>query len=250
MKASGNRKLNLKIAVLSLGAAAIFWLMNALNKDGYSTKLAYPLQIQYNDSLYCNTLPLPKRLFVNISGNGWALFRRTLALNVSPIIYPITQPLKTKYINTTSLTNQIAEQIKDVKVNYIVADTLDLDFDKKISRKLYIRVDSAAIDLRKPFVVSSLINISPETITIEGPSSILSDVSKEILVPITRKHIDSDYDNEILLDLPKGQNIKSSADKVQVSFEVAALQIPVSSAPTPLPVEKENKVKKKEKSKK
>nr|MCU0468761.1 hypothetical protein [Arcicella sp.] len=135
-------KTDYKAVFISLLAAIIFWIMNALNKDGYSQKMSFPLQFSYNDSLYIPTQPLPEKISVNVSGNGWNLLRKAFALDITPVKYSIEKPLKTKYLNTGSLTDSLSDYIKDVKVNYVVADRFDLEFDRKISKEFIVRVDS------------------------------------------------------------------------------------------------------------
>jgi hypothetical protein len=86
-------KTDYKAIVICLLAAIIFWIMNALNKEGYSEKISFPLQFSYNDSLYIPTQPLPEKISVNVSGNGWNLLRKAFALDITPIKYSISKPL-------------------------------------------------------------------------------------------------------------------------------------------------------------
>lgn len=231
MSSKPSTKPDFKLALICLTAATLFWLMNALNKDGYTTKLGYPLKVEFDDSLYIPTTVLPKQISVNVSGNGWTLFRKQFDLNALPLVYPINQPLRTKFINTASLTDLMSDQIKDLKINYVVTDTLELDFDRKITRQIRIEVDSMGINLRKPYVVSSLINITPRKIMVTGPEDAVNGLDGIWLVKIPVKRIDSDYDSELNLDYTKTQGLSLSHDKVQVSFEVDALQSPIIEVP-------------------
>jgi hypothetical protein len=214
---------DLKAVFISLMAALIFWLMNALNKDGYSQKISFPLQVRYDDSLYIPLQPLPEKVLVNVSGNGWSLLRKALSLNTVPIVYPISKPLKTKYLNTTSLTDSLSDKIHDVRVNYVVADRFDIEFDRKISKTFTIKVDSSSIHLKDRYVVSSLININPKTVTLVGPESILDELGSFLEVKIPSKRLQENYDDEVKIALPKNSLITSNKDKVAVSFEVAEL---------------------------
>lgn len=235
-KSSVSRRLDLRTLLLCVLTATVFWLMNALNKDGYSLRVAYPLQVSYNDTLFTPTSPLPRRVMVNVSGNGWSLLRKSLAFTVSPLVYPVNQPLTTKFLNTSSITDLMSEQVKDVKVNYVVADTLDLNFDKKVTKTVRLQIDSLHIDLRRPFVISSLINLTPRSVTFEGPESVLKDFDDTIMVVVPDRKIDTDYDAKVAIDYPKSTFVKASEEQVQVSFEVAVLQVPLSSikaAPAP-----------------
>jgi YbbR domain-containing protein len=216
-------KTDYKAIAICLLAAIIFWIMNALNKDGYSDKISFPLQFSYNDSLYIPTQPLPEKISVNVSGNGWNLLRKAFALDISPIKYAISKPLKTRFLNTGSLADSISDYIKDVKVNYVVADKFELEFDRKISKEFTIKVDSSSISLKDRYVITSLININPRTITMIGPESVLEEMGNTILVKVPSQRLQDNYDDEVKLSLPKNALIKANKDRVAVSFEVAEL---------------------------
>jgi YbbR domain-containing protein len=216
-------KTDYKAISICLLAAIIFWIMNALNKDGYSQKISFPLQFSYNDSLYIPTQPLPEKITVNVSGNGWSLLRKAFALDITPIKYSIGKPLKTKLLNTGSLTDSLSEYIKDVRINYVVADRFELEFDRKVSKDFTVKVDSSNISLKDHYVITSLINVNPRTITLEGPESILAEMEGTILVKVPTRRLQENFDDEIKLSLPKNSLVKSNKDRVSVSFEVAEL---------------------------
>jgi YbbR-like protein len=216
-------KTDYKAIVICLLAAIIFWIMNALNKEGYSEKISFPLQFSYNDSLYIPTQPLPQKISVNVSGSGWSLLRKALAFDITPIKYTISKPLKTRLLNTGSLTDSLSEYIKDVKINYVVADRFELEFDRKISREFRIKIDSSNISLKDRYVITSLINVNPRTITLTGPESVLDEMGNTILVKVPTRRLQENYDDEVLLPLPKNALIKANKDRVTVSFEVAEL---------------------------
>jgi YbbR domain-containing protein len=216
-------KTDYKAVAICLLAAIIFWIMNALNKEGYSERISFPLQFSYNDSLYIPTQPLPQKISVNVSGSGWSLLRKALALDITPIKYSINKPLKTKLLNTGSLTDSISEYIKDVKINYVVADRFELEFDRKISREFKVKIDSSNISLKDRYVITSLINVTPRTITLTGPESVLEEMGNTILVKVPTRRLQENYDDEVALPLPKNTLIKANKDRVTVSFEVAEL---------------------------
>ncbi|MBB6002075.1 hypothetical protein [Arcicella rosea] len=216
-------KTDYKAVIVSLFAAIIFWIMNALNKEGYSQKISFPIRITYDDSLYIPTQPLPEKISVNVSGNGWDLLRKSLSLYKTPIQYEITKPLKTKFLNTGMLTDSIQEYIQDVTVNYVVADRFELEFDRKIKKDFLLKVDSLHIPLKNNYVVSSVINLSPRTVVIEGPESILKAMDSTIYLKVPGQKIKDNYDDEINLPLVKNNMLKVSKKKVNVSFEVEEL---------------------------
>lgn len=215
--------MNLRTLFLCLLAAFVFWLLNSLNKSGYSTKVNYPLEIKYNDSLYIPITPLPKQITVSLSSTGWDLLKNNLLLNVSPLVYEIANPLTVKRLDNDFLMDNLSTKLKNTKVNYIVADTITLSFERKISKTINLKVDSLGIDLQKNFVVSSLINLSPAQIMIEGPESVLKTYQDTFFIKIPAKNLATNFDDKVSIVLPKNTLVKASTEKTLVSFEVAEL---------------------------
>ncbi len=215
--------MNIRTLVLCFLTAFVFWLLNSLNKAGYSTKINYPLEIKYNDSLYIATTPLPKQIAVSLSSTGWNLLKNNLSLNVSPLIYEIANPLIVKQLDNIFLMEALSVKLQNTKVNYIVADTMALNFEKKLTKSITLKVDSLGIDLQNNFVVSSLINLSPSQIIIEGPESVLKNYQDTFFVKIPAKNLATNFDDKVSIVLPKNVNIKASAEKTLVSFEVSEL---------------------------
>lgn len=209
-------------------AAAFFWLMTALNKDNYSLRLDYPIRFNYNESLFIPVQPLPKMVSVNVSGVGWNLLRKSwLSFVERPVEYTILNPLNADLINATSLAAQISDHLPDLKVNYVVADTFELEFERRTTRIIPIRVDSADIDLRPGYVISSLINLSPSLISIDGPTSILKQYPDTILIRVPARKIQNNYDELIPLNIPYNPLVELSHSTVLVSFEVARILRPL-----------------------
>lgn len=214
-------------ALLCIGAAALFWLLSALNKPGYTLNVEYPVRFVYNDSLFIPTSPLPRTVRVNVSSDGWGLLRHSwMPFRVEPINYVVKQPLQASVINTASLAAALAEHIKKLHVNYVVADTLDIHFDHRLTKTIRLVADSLHINLAPQFVVSSLINLTPSTIQVEGPAKLVRGLPDTLLVKIPRKRISDNYDEEIPLNQLRHPLLRASTDRVAVSFEVGELLSP------------------------
>jgi len=217
---SGKNKV--KTFLVCLLAASFFWLMNVLNKDNYAIKLSYPLQVEYDNASFVPLQPLPRRVSVNVSGNGWNLLRKSwLNFNALPVVYRVNNPNKSSYINSTTLTDQITELFPDLHVNYVVSDTFELSFERKIRRIIPIRVDSAGIDMRDGYVVSSIINVSPSLISVDGPISLIRSYPDTIRIKIPTPRIQNNFDESLPIPLPTTPLVEVSHRAVYVSFEVA-----------------------------
>lgn len=203
-------------------AATFFWLMNVLNKDNYSIKLNYPLVIDYDNTSFVAVQPLPKRVSVNVSGDGWSLLQKSwFNFNADPVVYKVLNPSKDSFINTTTLTDQITELFPLLKVNYVIADTFELNFERKVRKIIPIRIDSLDIHMQKGYMISSIINVSPSLISIDGPASVLSTYPDTLHISIATPKIQNDYDETLPLDFKMSPLVEISHKEVSVSFEVA-----------------------------
>ncbi len=213
---------------MCLLAATFFWLMNALNKDNYSLRLSYPINFVYNDSAFIPVQPLPNTVSVNVSGDGWNLLRKSwFNFNARPVEYRVTNPLTASFINSTSLTDQLIEQFPGMRVNYVVADTFEIGFERKISRTIPVLVDSAAISMNDGYVISSFINLSPSQITVSGPASVIRQYPDSIILEVPARRIQNNYDERLPVPLPSHPLVTVSEQGVLVSFEVAQLLRPM-----------------------
>ena len=229
MSEAPSGKNNIKTFLVCLLAATFFWLMNVLNQDNYSIRLSYPLEVQYDNSSFVPLQPLPKRLSVNVSGNGWNLLRKSwLNFNALPVIYKVNNPNKSSYINSTTLTDQITELFPDLHVNYVVSDTFELSFERKIRRIIPIRVDSAGINMGAGYVISSIINVSPSLISVDGPLSLVKAYPDTIRIQVPTPKIQNNFDESLPIPLAVSPLVQVSHRDVYVSFEVAQFLNPIS----------------------
>ena len=215
-------------ALLCLGAAALFWFLNALNRNGYTLNVEYPVRFIYNDSLFVPTTPLPRTVTVNVSSDGWGLLRHSwLPFRVDPVDYVVKDPIRASVINTVSLAATLAEQVKKLRVNYVVADTVEMGFDRRTSKTIRLLPDSLRINLAPRYMVSSQINLNPRTIQVTGPDRLVRGLPDTMLVKIPRKRIADNYDEDILLNQFRHPLLRVSSDRVTVSFEVGELLSPL-----------------------
>ena len=213
--------------LLCIGAAAVFWLLNALNKPGYTLNVEYPIHFVYNDSLYVPTTLLPRTVTVNVSSDGWGLLRHAWEpLRDEPVDYVVNNPLQASIINTSSLTSALAEHVKRLRINYVVVDTLDMQFDRRMTKTIRLAVDSTLIDVVPPYVISSVINVTPRLIEVAGPAKLVRGLPDTAFIRIPRKRIAANYDEELPLNQFRHPLLHSSASKADVSFEVSELLSP------------------------
>ncbi|WP_234735522.1 YbbR-like domain-containing protein [Tellurirhabdus bombi] len=231
---SSPRPIHLPTLLLCLLLATLIWLLNTLNKDKYTVNIQYPIQFEYDRNTFIPLSPLPQNITVNVSGNGWILLRKTwLPFQNKPVVYRITDPLRATSINLSQLTASVAEQTKEVHVNTVAGDTLALEFDRRTERIIPVAVDSGAIDLEDHYIITSLINIQPRTVQVDGPARIVGSLPDTLRISIPEQRITNNFDGEVPLNYPDNSLLKVSTNRVKVSFEVAELLQPLPTPSTP-----------------
>lgn len=157
-------------------AAGLFWQMNALNKT-YTTRLNFPLAWHYDSARYVPLRPLPARVAVTVTGQGWRLLRANLGWGTHPAdLRPVPYP-GTRYLPDESWRRGLQNALEGVQVNEWSGDTLRLTFDRYVSRRLPLALPAdSARRYRATF--------TPAVVTFRGPSSLVQALPSPYPVPV------------------------------------------------------------------
>ena len=215
-------RINWKILVLSFVSASSFWLLNALNKR-YTTQLAIPLRLEYESEGLVTVRSAPSRLRLNLTGVGWDLVGRSDWLGAgSPLILSLAEPTAVKNFSKKALLSGFSEQLRPLRLNYIVEDSLPIDIQPLISRRIAVRVDSLSLPLCKECRVYSPISLSTDSITLTGAEEYVSAYpSFHTLQFDSGQLVDEAFEQETLaIMLPYEEVMKADPSEVEVSFLV------------------------------
>ncbi|CAN5141203.1 YbbR-like domain-containing protein [soil metagenome] len=219
--ASSTRE-NWQIVFLCIVAATTFWFFNALNNT-YTTRLNYPIEFIYDGEGVVVVERLPSRITLDVSGGGWNLLRRTLWFSINPLKIRLDNPTERKYILGASLQTIISEQISEINLNYILTDTLPINIERKITKKVAVKVDSANISLGESHRITSPVTTTPDSIEVEGPSSLIDTFSDKIVLPVPKQEIVQNYKADITVKPDNTSNLLSvRPENVVVNFDVSA----------------------------
>lgn len=180
---SSGEKSNWKVVALCFLGATTFWFFNALNKN-YGTRLSYPVEFAFDSDGVVVTKELPQRVRIDVSGGGWNLLRKTMWLNPQPIQIMLDNPASQRYITKSSLTPLIADQLKDIRLNYVVTDTLFLNIERLEDKEVVLRVDSAGLPLAPGYQLTSPISLEPNVVTFTGPISYIDTLADTLYLPL------------------------------------------------------------------
>ncbi|RPD46107.1 hypothetical protein DNI29_13935 [Hymenobacter sediminis] len=149
--------------------ASTFWLLNALNKT-YTTRITYPLAWRYDESRFIPVQPLPKEVPVNVTGRGWKLLRRQLMLDVKPAELTLSTPAATRYVTARAIRPALQQAMEGLQFNYLLSDTLWVELDQLVSRRLPLGLSPATNGSALPYDA----HFEPASVVFRGPASKVS----------------------------------------------------------------------------
>jgi len=210
---------NIRVILLCVCAATIFWFFNALNEN-YSTTLNYPLKFIYNQEEYIAVDPLPENVQINVSGLGWNLLRNSLGIKVSPLEIPLETPSEVRRIVAASVPGLITDQLDEFQLNYVLTDTLFVNVDRRVSKNFVLQIDSVNISLEENYRIVNPIRFTPDSVELRGPNGIIKELPDTILISLPQDVIDENYNEDVAINLPNGRLIRRNPPTVNVVFAV------------------------------
>jgi len=210
---------NWKIVILSVLGATIFWFFNALNKN-YNARINYPLEYTFQRDSVIVVAPLSNKVKIDVGGGGWTLFRKTFWFNAEPIIISLDNPTDIKYYTRSSLVPLISDQLDGLNLNFVITDTVFINIEKKVIKKLKVQIDSLSVPIKEDFRITSPIYITPDSVFITGPKSIMDKMNLYVWAELDNNNIDEEFDDEVKLLLPNDRLVTASPTEVNINFNV------------------------------
>lgn len=235
---------NWKALALSLVAAAVFWLFTALNKE-YATNLKFPLVLEFDNTKYIPIEPLPTTLQLNVQGNGWELFRKGLGFRVPQLKYTIDRPTETLRIPGSAMTPVFAAAVSPLQLNFVVIDTLRMQFDTRMHRKVKLVADVSQVTFRKNMGQTSAVKVTPDSVMLDGPSNLLTILPDSVVIQVAASRVGTHFSSSVEVALPGSELISRNPPVADISFDVGALtetsqRVKVRAPATPWGIELEN----------
>ncbi|PRY89136.1 hypothetical protein [Mongoliibacter ruber] len=213
---------NLKVAALCFLAAATFWVLNALNKDNYTTLVDYPIEIVFDTEEFMPVEKLPSRIKVEVNGNGWDLLRKYFKVNEAPFLIEINNPSTKNYILTSEIRRGLAESINPTNLVSMVTDTITFNIDKVVTRKIKVQLDTTSNLLARNYNIAGDIELDPSIVNIKGPTSVLQKLDGMITVSLGETRINKNYNKILPLELSDDlrEFLTLDEESVHVKFDV------------------------------
>ncbi|CAD5290267.1 MULTISPECIES: hypothetical protein [unclassified Imperialibacter] len=208
---------NWKVVVLAVLAATTFWFFNSLNKN-YEARLSYPIAFDFPRDSVVIVKPLPDEVRIDVASGGWNLLRKTFWFNVDPLVIQLDNPTEIKFLTRNSLYDIIKDQLTDIDLNRVVTDTLFISVEPKIQKMVMAVVDSLTIPLATNYRLTSPITYEPDSVRIEGPSSLMNRFPSTWLLEFDRSDIAGDFERSLAVPLTDNRLMSSTPKSVTVKF--------------------------------
>ena len=210
---------NWKAVVLCVFTAMIFWFFNALNKT-YTTNINFPLSFSFDNENFIPVEGLPQNVGLNVTGNGWELFKRSTGVKVDPLQIPLESPGEVKKIVGSGLRFSFTNQLNGLEINHVLSDTIYLDLEPKVGRWIKLAVDSIQHNIRAGYGLASEIAVMPDSSYIEGPERLVQRIKEPVMLHIPHRNIDEHYIENIEVEVPFEEVITRQPPAVSVMFNV------------------------------
>jgi hypothetical protein len=210
------------VVVLCVAAATTFWVLNALNKDNYSTIVDYPVQWEYDQKNFIPVKSLPNSIQIEISGNGWDLLRKYFKIGGTPYLIQLNSPAEKKYLLTADLKRSLGEFITPTQLQNVIGDTIHYQIDRIVTKTLRPVLDTLGYSLDKNIALEGKVNFIPDQLEITGPSSVLEAFDGKYPVALNASKINSDYSGKVPLTVDESlaKLVQLKQKEIQVSFSV------------------------------
>jgi hypothetical protein len=213
---------NLKVVALCVLTATTFWILNALNKDGYYTIVDYPIEFYYDRTDFMAVEELPSNVKIEIQGNGWDLIRKYFRFNVSPFVIELQNPSREQVILTRNIRRELSDKLLPTHLTTILTDTLRVNIDNVVTRKVKVQVDTTEATLGRNIRYATPITVDPAFVTVRGPASIVQRLGGNFTVKLEEERITNNYSKLLPIKVPKelSDYLRLVEDNVLVEFKV------------------------------
>ena len=225
-----------KALVFCLCAAVLFWLLSALNKE-HTAEVALPIRISYDESRFVAVRPLPEKVRVNVTGNGWDLLIKSLGYDTEPVVIQLDRPDATPYILATSIRGDFASAAGKLNINFFLADTIRVSVDDLVARKFKLIVNGEGLKFSEGNGLYDVIHIEPDSVVVSGPEILIDALADVLILSPSRKRISEN----VTIELPVLLGAGLIAQPARVTAQIYAGPVITGSLQIPLTFEKGKK---------
>lgn len=211
----------IKVVLICIVISTTFWFFNALNKNDYTTRINYPIDLQFDENEYIATSDIPSRVPIDVTGGGWDLMARYFGLKMETLDFNLENP-QAGFLLSNSFRSLISQELEPIQINYFISDSIKFSIDRLRTKEVLLEYDEDAVIMADDYMRTSPIELTPRTMVIEGPQTSLESFPNTLVITELLEDVDEDFSAEVdLPDLP--ELVVSRINSIEVSFDVVKL---------------------------
>jgi hypothetical protein len=231
-------KLNVRLVifVFFLSVATILWYLNKLSYE-YSTEISFPLKFENLPKGKVAVGEVPSSITLGVKAFGYTLLRYQIGSALMPIninlnqvvLIPVSGSDSKYFILTARARNNIANQLKgDLMLERVMPDSLFFEFTTLAEKRVLIK-PNLSFTLDRQHMQAGPISVSPDSITISGPQTLVDTIHWVTTVPIRFDKLTETENRNV--DLKLINQIGFSNRKVNINIPVERFTEAIISKP-------------------
>ncbi len=222
-----NKKTKISVFFVCFIISLFIWLLIKMSQD-YTTDIEFAIEYTNPPAGQLLTHAHDSVINLKLTSRGFDLLnilffesRKPLEINLSGSNIRNNQESKGSFLLARNLNSQILKQIKFTdRISEIIPDTLRFDLEQITNKKVSI-VSKILFTPKAQHYVYGLSKITPDSITISGPPSMIDTINFITTTGIQFLNVDKNIDSRIKLNKPNSNN------KLTLSTDSVDLFIPI-----------------------
>ncbi len=190
-----------KVVAICVGVATTIWVLQALNKK-YTTRLRLPISIEYDSLALVPLAKVPRYIDINATGYGWNLLKRSFNISDGKPLKLLVDVGTPPYMFGEQLLPLISETVSDVKVEFVITDTLKLYFEPIVTREIPLILDTTHLHTDTCAFIKKVV-FSPRKVKIQGAQSFVNDFPSKLAITVRDTNLVSDINEVLPVRLPQ-----------------------------------------------
>lgn len=203
------------VLLVCFGIALLLWLIVKL-EGNFSKEIEVQLSYILPEDQAFLELP-PSSLQATVKGEGWTLIQPERKINL-PI--ELTDDNR-RFIDRAFLENEVSKRLRfqSLIVSRVIPEYFNLETEEKISRKVPVQLRDSISVAAEHFVKDEIV-ISPDSVLISGPSSIVNGLEYWTTQLVRKTDVNASIKDSIALTVDKSGVLELHSSSVQVEIPV------------------------------
>ena len=230
--------------LVCVAIATVFWFLNALSKT-YTEDINVPVSfVNFPNNKTLASKP-PEQFDLKIEAHGFTILRYKLSFFFVPLEFNVNEMTRNRMTESNKnsfafparqfLTELSYQMSNEVKIQSMSPDTLFFRFDQMGQKRIQVK-PVLKINFKKQFEISGDIKISPDSVLVHGPQSVLDSLRFIPTETLLLEGADHTVNSQSRISPIKGLYFETPSVKVNIPIEEYTeeqLSVPVVLANQP-----------------